>query len=192
VLDADGWLATGDVVTVDEDGYVAIVDRKKELIINASGKNISPSNIENAIKATIPVAGVAVTIGDARPYITALIVLDADATGALAAKRGLAEASAQALAADPSVLAVVAAGIAQANAKLSRVEQVKRFRVLPVYWKPGGDELTPTLKVRRRAVTRKYAAEIEALYAATPGPCVYEVGTHTGRTTLVTEPGPAL
>ncbi len=160
VLDAEGWLSTGDIVTVDADGYLTVVDRKKELIINASGKNMSPANIENAVKARCPLIAGVVAIGDRRPYTTALVVLDPEAlTG-----RGIAATPAD-LPRHPDVVAEVAAAIATANTGLSRVEQIKRFRILPHFWEPGGDELTPTMKLRRKPIATKYAAEIENLYA---------------------------
>ncbi|KZS63689.1 AMP-dependent synthetase [Mycobacterium kansasii] len=173
-IDADGWLHTGDIFDVDEHGYLRVVDRKKELIINAAGKNMSPANIENTILAACPMIGVMIAIGDGRPYNTALLVFDADSVGPYAAQHGLAEASPAALAADPEVIARIAAGVAEGNAKLSRVEQIKRFRVLPTLWEPGGDEITLTMKLKRRPILAKYAAEVEELYVAEPGPDVHE------------------
>ncbi|GAB2711143.1 fatty acid--CoA ligase FadD11 [Nocardia thraciensis] len=173
-LDPEGWLHTGDVVTIDDDGYLRVVDRKKELIINAAGKNMSPANIENAVKAAAPLIGALATIGDARPYNTALVVLDAESAGHYAAQRGLPDASPAALAADPGVIAAIGAGVAAGNAKLSRVEQIKRFTILPVFWEPGGEEVTLTMKLRRKPIAAKYAAEIERLYADAPGDTVHE------------------
>ena len=153
-VDDDGWLHTGDVGSVDDDGYLRIVDRKKEMIINAYGKNMSPSNIENTIKAACPMIGAVMVVGEARPYNTALIVLDPEAVGPEST--------------GAAVLDVVSSGIGEANARLSRVEQIKYFRVLPGVWPPGGDELTPTMKLRRRSIADKYAAEIDELYSAEP------------------------
>ncbi|HWF27247.1 MAG TPA: fatty acid--CoA ligase FadD11 [Mycobacterium sp.] len=164
-IDADGWLHTGDILDVDDDGYLSVVDRKKELIINAAGKNMSPANIENTILAACPMVGVMITIGDGRPYNAALMVFDADSVGPFAAQHGLSDASPAALAADPEVIARIAAGVAEGNAKLSRVEQIKRFRVLPTLWEPGGDEITLTMKLKRKPIMTKYTAEIEDLYA---------------------------
>jgi long-subunit acyl-CoA synthetase (AMP-forming) len=175
-IDPDGWLHTGDILDVDADGYLRIVDRKKELIINAAGKNMSPANIETTVMAACPMVGAMLAIGDGRPYNTALLVFDADSVGPYAAQHGLADASAEALAADPQVIAKIAEGVAEGNAKLSRVEQIKRFRVLPTLWEPGGDEITLTMKLKRRPIMAKYAAEIEELYAGQPGPDVHEPG----------------
>jgi long-chain acyl-CoA synthetase len=173
-VDEDGWLHTGDILQTDEDGYLRIVDRKKELIINAAGKNMSPANIENTIKAACPLVGVMLVIGDARPYNTALIVLDAESAGPYAAQRGIDDDSAEALAAHPDVIAEIAAGVAAGNAKLSKVEQIKRFRVLPTFWEPGGDEITLTMKLKRKPIHEKYGAEIEELYAPDIADAVHE------------------
>lgn len=165
-IDADGWLHTGDIGTVDADGYVRIVDRKKELIINAAGKNMSPSNIEGTIRAASPLIGGAAVIGNDRPYVVALLTLDPDAAAAFATRNGIHNGSPGDLASNPSVRAEVDRAVAAANAKLSRVEQVKKFDLLPAVWEPGGDEFTPTMKLRRGPIDAKYAREIEALYAS--------------------------
>jgi long-subunit acyl-CoA synthetase (AMP-forming) len=163
-IDRDGWLHTGDIVTVDDDGYVKIVDRKKELIINAGGKNMSPANIEQTLKASHALIGQACCIGDARPYNVALLVLDPDASAAYAAEHGLDDSSPAALSHNADVLALVALAVQEANAHLSRVEQIKRFKVLGEDWLPDSEVLTPTSKLKRRGVNEKYAAEIEELY----------------------------
>ena len=173
-IDPDGWLHTGDILEADDDGYLRIVDRKKELIINEAGKNMSPANIETTILAACPMVGAMLTVGDGRPYNTALLVFDADSVGPHAANLGLAEASPEALATHPEMLESIAAGVAAGNAKLSRVEQIKRFRVLPALWEPGGEEITLTMKLKRRPILAKYAAEIEELYASEPGPEIHE------------------
>jgi long-subunit acyl-CoA synthetase (AMP-forming) len=163
-FDADGFLKTGDIGEFDDDGYLRIVDRKKELIINAAGKNMSPANIESTLKASSPLIGNAATIGDARPYNTALIVLDADFAPAWASQHGSEETSLEALAGDEAVLAAVQGGVDAANAKLARVEQIKKFTVVHGDWLPGGDELTPTMKLKRKPIDAKYKDAIEKMY----------------------------
>ncbi|QDQ92360.1 long-chain fatty acid--CoA ligase [Rhodococcus sp. WB9] len=172
-VDADGWLATGDVVSIDRDGYLTVVDRKKELIINSSGKNMSPATIENAIKATSSLIGGVATIGDARPYNTALISLDPEAAASFAAAKDI-RVDAASLAADRDMITMIAAAVAMANTGLSRVEQIKRFLILPTFWEPGGDELTLTMKLRRKPIAEKYASEIELLYRELLAQGVYE------------------
>jgi long-chain acyl-CoA synthetase len=164
-LDADGWIHTGDIGVIDPDGYITIVDRKKELIISAGGKNMSPANIENAIKAACPLVGSAAAIGDGRPYNTALIVLDPDAAAAYAAAHAIDASTVVELASHPALATEIRAGIDRANRKLSRVEQIKKHTILPLAWEPSGDELTPTMKLKRKPIAAKYAAEIEAMYA---------------------------
>ncbi|MBB2914557.1 long-chain acyl-CoA synthetase [Streptosporangium becharense] len=163
-VDADGWLSTGDIGRFDEDGLLRIVDRKKEMVITASGKNIAPSAIESLLR-THPMIGYAVVVGDRRPYVTALLVLDEEAAPAWAAAHGLAATTPKELAAEPRVREELAAAVRRANEALSRPEQVKAFRVLDHAWSPGSGELTPTLKLRRRVIEQRYADVIEELYA---------------------------
>jgi long-subunit acyl-CoA synthetase (AMP-forming) len=163
-VDREGWLSTGDIGSIDEDGYLKIVDRKKELIINAAGKNMSPANIEAAVKSGSPLIGQACCIGDRRPYNTALIVLDADYAPQWAAQQGLDATDLDALAEDPAVIGAVQAGVENANQHLARVEQIKRFKIVPGDWLPGGDELTPTMKLKRKPIAAKYEAMIDAMY----------------------------
>ena len=160
----DGWLYTGDIATIDDEGYLRIVDRKKELIINAMGKNMSPAFIESRLKSASPLIGQVCVIGDRRPYNTALIVLDADAAPAWAVAQGLGGSTLAELARDDRVRAAVEQGVADANARLARVEQIKRFTVIAGDWLPAGDELTPTMKLRRRPIAAKYADLIEVMY----------------------------
>jgi long-subunit acyl-CoA synthetase (AMP-forming) len=164
-IDPDGWLHTGDIGTIDDDGYVKIVDRKKELIINAAGKNMSPANIEAALKSASPLIGQACCIGDARPYNTALIVLDADYAPGWAKQHGIEADSLEALATEPQIVEAVQEGVDAANARLARVEQIKNFTIVRGDWLPGGDELTPTIKLKRKPIAAKYADEIEAMYS---------------------------
>jgi long-chain acyl-CoA synthetase len=163
LIDADGWLHTGDVGELDADGYLRIVDRKKELIITSSGKNVSPANIESLLKEH-PLVGQALAYGDDRPYVVALVVLDHEMVPAWAARNGIAAGTVAELAADGRVLAEVQQAVDAANQRLARAEQVKRFEVLPVEWTAESEELTPTLKLRRRIIHAKYAERIEALY----------------------------
>ncbi len=164
-VDADGWLHTGDVGALDADGFLRIVDRKKEIIINAAGKNMSPANIEARLKASSPLIGQACVIGDGRAYNVALVVLDPDGAAVFARAHGL-EPHVDRLAAAPAVRAEIERAVADANTHLSRVEQIKRFDLLPDEWLPGGDELTPTMKLKRKPIAAKYAARVAALYAA--------------------------
>jgi long-chain acyl-CoA synthetase len=165
VLGDDGWFATGDIATIDGDGFVAIVDRKKELIINAAGKNMSPANIEATVKTSSPLIGQVCVIGDQRPYNTALIVLDADYAPLWAQQHGIEEVELEQLAAKDSVRAAVQDGVDVANARLSRPEQIKRFTLVRGDWLPGGVELTPTMKLKRKPIGERYADEIAAMYA---------------------------
>jgi len=167
-IDSDGWLHTGDIGQFDDHGFLKIVDRKKELIINAAGKNMSPANIEAQLKQGSPLIGQAIAIGDKRPYNVALIVLDPDASAAFASEHGLPDAAPEAMASQAAVQAEVANGLERANSHLSRVEQIKRFKILPCDWPPAGDELTPTMKLKRKPIHEKYAREIEELYAGAP------------------------
>jgi long-chain acyl-CoA synthetase len=169
-IDSEGWLHTGDIGQIDEDGYVRIVDRKKEIIINTAGKNMSPANIEAAVKSGSALIGQTCCIGDGRSYNTALVVLDADFAPQWAAMQGLTDKSLEELADEPKVIAAVQAGIDEANSHLARVEQIKRFTIIPGDWAPGGEELTPTMKLKRAPIAAKYEAEIEAMYADSPGP----------------------
>jgi long-chain acyl-CoA synthetase len=164
LIDQDGWLHTGDVGELDEDGYLRIVDRKKELIITSSGKNVSPANIESLLKEH-PLVGQALAYGDNRPYVVALVVLDHEMLPAWAARNGLAGTDVGQLAADDKVLEAVQQAVDAANQRLARAEQVKRFELLPVEWTAESEELTPTLKLRRRIIHAKYAEHIETLYA---------------------------
>jgi long-subunit acyl-CoA synthetase (AMP-forming) len=163
-FDAEGWLYSGDVAVADEDGYLTIVDRKKELIINSAGKNMSPTHIEGIVKEESSLIGQVVAVGDARKYVTALIVLDDEAVARVAARHELPSDLCE-LVEHRFIQETMASAVERANARLARVEQIKAYRVLPATWSPGGDELTPTMKLKRKVIADKYSADIESLYA---------------------------
>jgi long-chain acyl-CoA synthetase len=163
LIDAEGWLHTGDIGRLDEDGFLSVVDRKKELIITSGGENVSPAAIENLLVAH-PVIGQALAFGDRRPYVVALLTLDGEVAPAWARAHGIGAGSLAELATDPAVLAEVGAAVGAANERLARVQQVKRWRLLPVEWTADTEELTPTLKLKRRVVHAKYADDIDGLY----------------------------
>jgi long-chain acyl-CoA synthetase len=160
----DDWLHTGDIGEVDADGYLKIVDRKKELIITAGGKNISPANLEAALK-TIPLVGQAAAIGDNRKFCTAILVLDPEYAPVWAAEHGKADMSMLAMAEDPDVIAEVQRGVDDVNTRFAQVEQIKKFVLVGEEWLPDSDMLTPTSKLKRRGVNARYAEDIEAMYA---------------------------
>lgn len=166
VLDEDGWLATGDIGRIDDDGYVWLTDRKKEMIITSTGKNVSPALVENTLKEH-PLIGQALVHGDNRSYLVALLVLDPEAAPSWAAARGIDAGSGDlaALAAHPAVREEVDRAVAAANTRLNRTEQVKRYRLLAREWGPATGELTPSLKMRRRVIRDRHAAELADLYA---------------------------
>ncbi len=164
-FDSDGWLLTGDIGELDSEGYLRIVDRKKELIINAAGKNMSPANIESHVKSASPLIGQVAAIGDQRPYNVALIVLDPDYAPVWAKQNGLDGKSVDELASEEKAREAIQAAIDEANERMARVEQIKKFTILDTEWMPGGDELTPTMKLKRKPIADKYSDEIEALYS---------------------------
>jgi len=163
LIDADGWLHTGDIGSMDADGFLSVVDRKKELIITAGGENIAPAGIENLLVAH-PLIGQALAFGDRRKYVVALLTLDGEVAPAWAKARGIEAGSLAALAADPVVHAEISGAVAAVNERLARVQQVKRWRLLPVEWTAETEELTPTLKLRRRIVHAKYSDVLDTLY----------------------------
>jgi long-chain acyl-CoA synthetase len=158
-LDADGWLHTGDIGEFDADGYLKIVDRKKELIITGGGKNVSPANVEAVLK-TVPLVGQAMAVGDAKPYLVALLTLDPDAVATRYPGRSIAD-----VAADADVVAEIARDVAVANERLSRVEQPRRVIVLGEDWLPDSEVLTPTMKLKRRGVMSRYGDQVDAMYS---------------------------
>ncbi|NLA36648.1 MAG: long-chain fatty acid--CoA ligase [Actinobacteria bacterium] len=163
-IDADGWVHTGDIGEIDEHGYLRIVDRKKELIITAGGKNISPSNLENALKS-IPVIGQAFAVGDGRPFVAAIVVLDHANADLWAAAHGKGHLTIDQLAEDPELLAHVDEEVKHAMTKFNAAERVKKVKVLHEEWMPDTDLMTPTQKLKRRGLRVAFANEIEALYA---------------------------
>lgn len=162
---ADGWLHSGDVGFLDEEGYLHVTDRKKDLIITASGKNVSPQEIENRLKYH-PLISQAVVVGDARPYLTALITLDPEGAGRFAQERGIGSLEPTELATHPAIEETIASAIEAVNTQFSRIEGIKRWKILPREFDLDSEEVTPTLKVRRRIITEKYADVIDDLYAA--------------------------
>jgi long-chain acyl-CoA synthetase len=163
LIDTEGWLHTGDIASIDDDGFVSIVDRKKELIITSAGKNIAPSNIESLLKES-PIVGHALAFGDNRPYVVAVLTLDGEVAPVVAQMAGIEFTDLADLAAKPEIQAMAQEAVDQANARLSRPEQVKSFELLPVEWTAESEELTPTLKLKRRVVHTKYADVIDSLY----------------------------
>ena len=162
-IDEDGWLHSGDIGEIDDDGYLRIVDRKKELIITAGGKNLSPANLEAALK-TVPLIGQAAAIGDNRPFVSALVVIDAEVAPGWAARQGIAFTTLEEFAQLPEVVEAINAGVEEAMADFNNAERVKRVTILTEEWMPDSDLLTPTSKLKRRGVNARFAEEIEALY----------------------------
>ncbi|MGF9755363.1 AMP-dependent synthetase/ligase [Microvirga sp. 0TCS3.31] len=163
LLDEDGWIRTGDIGTVDEDGFYSVVDRKKELIITSAGKNIAPSNIENYLKES-PIVGHAMALGDGQSYVVAILTLDGEIAPLVAARLGLEFTDLADLSAKPEIRAMAQAAVDKANERLSRPEQVKAWELLPDEWTAESEELTPTLKLKRRVVKTKYADVVDKLY----------------------------
>ena len=162
-IDPEGWLHSGDIGEIDEDGYLRIVDRKKELIITAGGKNISPANLEAALKM-IPLVGQAAAIGDQRPFVSAIVALDPDTARAWADRHGVEYDTLDDLAANPEVIAEIEAGLVEVMEPFNNAERVKKVKVVGEEWLPDSDLLTPTSKLKRRGINARYADEIEALY----------------------------
>ena len=162
-LDPDGTLHSGDIGEFDDEGYLRIIDRKKELIITAGGKNISPANLEAELKM-IPLIGQACAIGDQKPFVSALVVLDAEVAPVWAKDHGIEFTSLSDLAEHPDVIAEVDKGLGEAMAGFNNAERVKKVKILHEEWLPDSEELTPTSKLKRRGIHAKYAEEIDALY----------------------------
>jgi long-chain acyl-CoA synthetase len=167
-IDKDGWVHSGDIAQLGPDGHYRIVDRKKELIITSSGKNIYPANLEAVAKSS-PIIGQAVAIGDGHSFITVLVVLDPQVAPMWAKAHGIESSSMAELSEHPSTIAEVRRALTVANTHLSRIEQFKRFTILPAEWSPESEELTPTMKLKRRVIHTKYKDEVDAMYADPPG-----------------------
>ena len=167
-IDSDGWVHSGDIAQLGPDGHYRIVDRKKELIITSSGKNISPANLEAVAKSS-PIIGQAVAIGDGHSYITVLVVLDPQVAPIWGKAHGITSSSMAELVEHPATIAEVRRALTVANTHLSRIEQFKRFTILPDEWSPESEELTPTMKLKRRVIHAKYKDQVEAMYAEPPG-----------------------
>ena len=159
----DGWLHTGDIGVIDNEGFLSITGRKKDIIITAGGKNITPSNLEAEIKQH-PMVSQCVVIGDRRPYLVALVTLDPEEAAAYASEHGLPADDIEALASNADVRASIMAHVDEINGKFARVEQVKKIEILPRDLSQEGGELTPTLKVKRNVVAEKYSDEVDRLY----------------------------
>ena len=168
IIDEDGWVHSGDIGAMGPNGQFKIIDRKKELIITSSGKNISPANLEAVAKSS-PIIGQAVAVGDSRQFISVLVVLDPQVAPGWAKARGINAESMADLVDEPAVVEEIRRALTVANTHLSRIEQFKRFTILPTEWSPESEELTPTLKLKRRVIYTKYSPQIEAMYATPPG-----------------------
>jgi len=164
VFEPDGWFHSGDIGRIDEDGFLFITDRKKDLIVTAGGMNIAPQNIENLLKAD-PFISQVMVHGDRRPYPVALITLNPDELAKFAREQGLLNADPAALVKHPKIVERVARTIEEKNTNLQSYAKVKKFAVLAGDFTLEGGELTPTLKVKRKVVAEKYRADLEALYA---------------------------
>ncbi len=162
-FDEEGWLHTGDLGRIDEDGYLTIIGRKKEIIINAAGKNIAPAKLENLVKQA-PLIAQACVVGEGRKFITLVIALDPEVVEPWAEKEGKSYEGLAGMVADPDLRAEIDRIVESANEDVARVEQAKKWHVAPEEWTPESGELTPSLKLKRRVVLERYAAEIEAMY----------------------------
>jgi long-chain acyl-CoA synthetase len=167
-IDDEGWVHSGDIGVLEANGHFRIVDRKKELIITSAGKNISPANLEALAKSS-PIIGQAVAIGDGLKFISVLVVLDPQVAPMWAKAHGMPSATMAELSEHPLVIEEVRRALTLANTHLSRVEQFKRFTILPGEWTPESEELTPTMKLKRRVIHAKYKPQIEAMYADPAG-----------------------
>jgi long-chain acyl-CoA synthetase len=161
----DGWFHTGDLGAIDDDGFLTIIGRKKEIIVTAGGKNVAPATLEDQLRAH-PLISQAMAVGDAKPFVAALITIDPEAFGGWKQRNGKdTGASVADLADDPDLIAEIDLAVKEANQAVSKAEAIRKFRILPVDFTEDTGELTPTLKVKRKVVAQKFATDIEALYA---------------------------
>ena len=161
---SDGWFHTGDLGAIDDDGFLTIIGRKKEIIVTAGGKNVAPAILEDRLRAH-PLISQAMAVGDAKPFIAALITIDPEAFGGWKQRNGKdVDASVGDLADDPDLVAEIDLAVKEANQAVSKAEAIRKFRILPVDFTEDTGELTPTMKVKRKVVAQKFATDIEALY----------------------------
>lgn len=165
----DGWLHTGDVGTLDDNGFLRVVDRLKDIIITSGGKNVSPSEIENELKFS-PYIADAVVIGDARPFLTALLMIDFDNVAKFAQDRAIPFTNYPSLCAHEDIQALIGSEVEAVNARFARVEQIKSFRLIDVQLTTQDEEFTPTLKLKRAVVNRRYRALIDDMYPGSRQP----------------------
>lgn len=164
-IDPEGWFRTGDLGALDEDGFLTITGRKKEIIVTAGGKNVAPAVLEDRLRAH-PLVSQCLVVGDGQPYIAALVTIDAEALPLWLRQHGRAESTAVAeLVDDPTLRAEIQRAVEEANQAVSRAEAIKRFRILPVDFTEAGGQLTPSLKLRRAVILKEFASEVEALYS---------------------------
>jgi long-chain acyl-CoA synthetase len=166
VLSQDGWFATGDIGEFDDHGYLRITDRKKDLIKTSGGKYVAPQKVEAAVKASSPYVSQVLVHGEGRKYISALITLDPEAIAEWAQDNGLESGDLGTLATSAVVKDLIDGHVSQANRKLERWETIKKFEILPGEFTVDSGEVTPSLKIRRKAVEQKYASMLNSLYEA--------------------------
>lgn len=160
----DGWFATGDIGRLDDEGYLTITGRKKEILITAGGKNVAPAPLENWLRSH-PLIAQCMVVGDRRPYVAALITLDPDGITHWRQMNGKHPVPAELLVDDEELLAVLQRAVDEANKLVSRPESIRRFSVLPVAFTEAAEQLTPSMKLRREVIMRDFAQDIEKLYA---------------------------